>query len=98
MCPERAGTCVSVACGPAHLWSAQGLCSSSSTSRREPIGHRPIRKEKGTSAVRTGILEEAMHPFLAYLAAALVMKLPSPGLWSRFVRWLLWGEHAQRYS
>jgi hypothetical protein len=37
-----------------------------------------------------------MHPFLAYLAAAIVMKLPSPGLWDRFVRWLLWGEHAQQ--
>jgi hypothetical protein len=37
-----------------------------------------------------------MHPFLAYLAAAIVTKLPPPGLWDRFVRWLLWGEHAQQ--
>jgi hypothetical protein len=34
-------------------------------------------------------LQEAMHPSLAYLAATLVMKLPPPGQWYRFVRWAL---------
>ncbi len=36
-----------------------------------------------------------MHPYLAYCLAAIVTKLPSDGLWSRFVRWAFWGEHAQ---
>ena len=36
-----------------------------------------------------------MHPYLAYWAAALVTKLRADGLWGRFVRWALWGEHAQ---
>jgi hypothetical protein len=39
-----------------------------------------------------------MHPSLAYWAAALVTKLPPAGLWNRFVRWLLWGEHARRFN
>jgi hypothetical protein len=36
-----------------------------------------------------------MHPLLAYWTAALMMKLPSDGLWRGFVRWAFWGEHAQ---
>jgi hypothetical protein len=78
--------------------SKQRLVSSSSTSRREPIGHRPIRKEKGTAGELSRwnlLLETAMHPFLAYLAASLVLKLPRPGLWERLVAWAFWGEQAQ---
>jgi hypothetical protein len=36
-----------------------------------------------------------MHPFIAYLAASLVLKLPRPGLWERLVAWAFWGEQAQ---
>src|SRR4051794_27342288 len=46
----------------------------------------------------TGMLEETMHEFLAQVAGSLAMKLPPPGLWSRFVRWAVWGKHAQSFS
>jgi hypothetical protein len=63
-------------------------------SRQDLIGHRPIREEKG-NARPLNRMGKAMHPYLAYWAAALVIKLPSDGLWGRFVRWAFWGEHAQ---
>jgi hypothetical protein len=46
----------------------------------------------------TGMLEETMQEFLAQVAGSLAMKLPPPGLWSRFVRWAVWGKHAQSFS
>jgi hypothetical protein len=57
--------------------------------------------KKGTSGGSTrgsSILENVMHPYLAYWAAALVTKLPPADLWNRFVRWFLWGEHARRFN
>jgi hypothetical protein len=66
-------------------------------SRRDPIGHRLIRKEKGTVGDWTFIVEEIMHQFLAQVAGTLAMKLPPSGLWNRFIRSVLWGQHAQPY-
>jgi hypothetical protein len=39
-----------------------------------------------------------MHPYVAYLTAALMIKLPPPGLWNRFVRWFFWGQHGQPFK
>jgi hypothetical protein len=39
-----------------------------------------------------------MHPFFAYLLASLIMKLPASEQWNRFVRWVLWGQHARSFS
>jgi hypothetical protein len=37
-------------------------------------------------------MEKAVHPYVAYWAAALVMKLLSDGLWGGFVRCAFWGS------
>jgi hypothetical protein len=54
---------------------------------------------EGQRAAGTGILEEAMTSPTFFRLSATVEQLPSfRGLWSRLVRWLLWGAHARRFN
>jgi|tagenome__1003787_1003787.scaffolds.fasta_scaffold20876930_2 hypothetical protein len=38
-----------------------------------------------------------MQEFLAQVAGSLVLKLPPPGLWNRFVRWVFLTKDAPLY-
>jgi hypothetical protein len=52
-----------------------------------------------STAGRTGILEEAMISPTLFRLVAMFEQLPSfRGLWSRFVRWFFWGDHARSFS
>jgi hypothetical protein len=52
---------------------------------------------RGPSAAGTGILEDPMTSPTFFRLVGTLEQLPSfGGQWDRFVRWLLWGEHAQQ--
>jgi hypothetical protein len=78
-----------------HIFCVMRPLGSSSS---QPVGpDRPEADPKGEGNRRRLVrhLEEAMHPFLAYFVASVMMKLPPAGLWDRFLRWALWGEHGE---
>jgi hypothetical protein len=78
-----------------HIFCVMRPLGSSSS---QPVGpDRPEADPKGEGNRRRLVrhLEEAMHPFLAYFLASVMMKLPPAGLWDRFLRWALWGEHGE---
>jgi hypothetical protein len=62
---------------PSTSFMSGGLSFLLINTRRDPIGHRPIPKEKGAAAGwDTLVVEETMHPFLAYLAASVNGEAP----------------------